>query len=611
MHTNRWLIRIGLLLGYVSITATLCTADADGTTPQFSALSSATRKAIDSRALQLPWQNNKIRAVDFGKNVAGWLVASTAMSPEEEFRRANEVYEAIVAGSRVVETPPAAADVLNELIDALPQRMRPQEFDFSLSVVDSTEWRVKSIGGGRLLISRAYLEALLANQNGGSARLAFVLGHELGHLCRNHCRRGYQLLRLQEELAKNGNGWLEDAALKKGLEQTADVNGKIVTFRFNRAQVRQADLFAIHLCRNAGVNIEDAHDVLRASALLEQQAVVGGEEEPQRSSTTPHGPERAPVQPLRRLKWLREEQDGIVPGPNYGLLEFDADDGSLQGVPEGGLVAGERAVVCIHGMESDLHIYRPLMRLLSAADEAQRVRVFGFQYPSDASLARIGRFLTRELERTCESARDIDFVCHSAGGLVFRYFAEVEHGEFRRAILQGTPNFGSDLAKLRPLLEARQFLGDLKLGYPTALEQAIIDGRGQISFDLQPESLFLTYLNRSAGRAIFPERYTVMRGKALKRRYVVLAEGGLVLARHQLKQQASKLRQSQLLRESVAAKIDLLRMPDEMTAGDLAVTLESALLPGAAAVKTYPLHHIELPTNRAVMAATVRILLEN
>ena len=610
MQTNRSLIRIGSLLFQFSITATLCAADARSATPQFSAMSSAARKDVDSHALELPWRNRKRKEVDFGKSVAGWLIARTAMSPEEEIRRAAEVYEAIVADTSVVETPREAEKILNKLIDALPQKMRPQAFDFSLSVVDSAEWGTRALGGGRLLIARPYLEALLADRKGGSAQLAFVLGHELGHLCRNHCRRGYQLLRLQEELAKHGNGWLKDAALEKSLGEAVDVTGKVVTFHFNQTQIRQADLFSIHLCRNVGINVEDALDVLRASALLDRRDGVESGQQLERGLPTAPGPDRALVQALRRLKWLREELDGIVPGPNHGLLEFDAANRTLQRVPDGHVAAGERAVVCIHGMESDLHIYRPLMRFLCDADEAQGARVFGFQYPSDASLARIGEFFVRELERTCESTRGIDFVCHSAGGLVFRYFAEVQQGEFRRAVLQATPNFGSDLAKLRPLLEAKQFLGDLKFGYPTALEQAITDGRGQISFDLQPESLFLTYLNRSAGRSVFPERYRVMRGKALKRRYVVLAEGGLVLARHQLSQQATKLRQSRLLRESVAAKIDLLRMPDEMSAGDLAVTLESAILPGVTSVQTYPLHHIELPTNRAVMAATMRILLE-
>ena len=121
-------------------------------------------------------------------------------------------------------------------------------------------------------------------------------------------------------------------------------------------------------------------------------------------------------------------------------------------------------------MESNREVYRLLLARLAADERAAQTRLFVFQYPNDDSLARSGRSLEPELRRVFASAAQTDFVCHSAGGLVFRYYAETRGGEFRRAIFLGTPHGGSNLARLRRLLEAVQFVGDLKLGYDQALQ---------------------------------------------------------------------------------------------------------------------------------------------
>jgi hypothetical protein len=117
--------------------------------------------------------------------------------------------------------------------------------------------------------------------------------------------------------------------------------------------------------------------------------------------------------------------------------------------------------------------------------------------------------------------------------LVFRDYAEVENGTFHRAYFLGTPHRGSDLASLRSLLEASQFIGDLKLGYDGALQKAILDGHGQISIDLQPDSLFLSHLNASRDN-LNRERYVIYRGQVFSRTRVVVLKAAVDAARASL-----------------------------------------------------------------------------
>jgi hypothetical protein len=256
-------------------------------------------------------------------------------------------------------------------------------------------------------------------------------------------------------------------------------------------------------------------------------------------------------------------------------------------------------------MESSLGVYLPLMKRLAADPSGEEFRILGFQYPNDESLSRSGKFLRREMQRVCASASHIDFVCHSAGGLVFRQYAEIERGEFQHVYFQGTPHRGSDLAALRSLLEAVQFMGDLKLGYDGALKQAILDGHGQISIDLEPDSLFLTYLNSprdNPGR----DRYLIYRGQALTRARAVLLKAAVDAARASL-DRTIKNDNSTVTKFSRAA-LEKVLVPAEITSGDLAVTLESATLDGVEIIHTHSLRHTELPRDPAVIDHLVKLL---
>src|SRR5262249_54178942 len=101
----------------------------------------------------------------------------------------------------------------------------------------------------------------------GPAALAFILARELGHIGLEHCCRGWQRLAVEEELRQEVKGhkagWVRDV-LQTGIV----ASGKLVHFLYSRDQEYEADLFALHLCRNAGLKPDEGLDGLRLLARL-------------------------------------------------------------------------------------------------------------------------------------------------------------------------------------------------------------------------------------------------------------------------------------------------------------------------------------------------------
>jgi pimeloyl-ACP methyl ester carboxylesterase len=567
------------------------------------------RDRIDSNSLSLPTESHRARNREFYGDIAGWAIARTPFSQQEERRWASRMHAEVLKRSAAVETPKAAEVILQKLVETLPSRMRPRDWDFELTVLDkSASSAVFTIGGGYLYITRSYYDSLVEHKEGSSDRLAFVLAHQLGHICRNHNRRGYRLLRLQEELEDEIDSRVDRDKYRKLLSKSVRLSGKLATFLYDREQAHTADLFALHLCRNAGYDVESGLDVLRCEANGDE---VPKPSAPQAQDDEPVGKRKRanPLTPRVRLRHLRRELDGIPGDPDYGLYRYDRSRGYFEKVEDGALADAKRGVVFLHGIESDITSQSALVRSLAREPAARDLVLLGFAYPDDDSLARSGKLLHNSLVRAGVDSQGFDFVCHSAGGLVFRYYAEIENGKFHRAIFQGTPHDGSNWAQLRPLLEAKQFVGDVPHGFPSAIEKALTDGKGQISFDLEPESLFLSYLNRSP-RPGLRQRYYIVRGHAISNPTALIIMKGVVFAlRQSLRRKVTAEYDSQLHRRGLRQWLSSIELPPEVTAGDLVVSLESAALEGVAGLKTYSVHHIELLDDPRVVADIQRILL--
>ncbi len=604
----------------------LSAADAHGAPPPAPPFDKTTRSTIDAAALKVPADSNPPEEFEFVGDVTGWMIANSGMPAEEEARLAGAVHDELLKQMPAAVTPPSAQQVFAQLVTSLPQSPPVGEFTFTLTVLDAPDKEAWTVGGGYVYISKSYLETLLADRKTDHDRLAFVLAHELGHICRKHTRRGYQLLRIQDAIDDEITRHVDRQRFETVLQLGVKVSGKVISFLYNREQEHRADLFALHLCRNVGFDQENALDALRGEVLkavpdvLERQNFDEPADPPdltrQRAlsdlpadAAATAARQRAPIPfVLRRLKRLRMERDGLVEGSQFGLYRLDRETGRFRPLREKSIPAGDNVLVFIHGIDSTFRIYRKMIEHFADDPQSAGWHILGFHYPNDDSLARSGLFLGNEIGRVCSSPENVNFICHSAGGLVLRYYAEAAGGTVNHAILQGTPNHGSDLAKLRTLLEVRQLARDARLGLPAAFDNVIADGRGQVAIDLEPGSLFLAYLeqlDRQEPRA----KYDVFRGRALSSTTAaLLLEGSLVGLRTSLERRLARESRHPLVKEAVHTWTSQLHVPREITSGDGAVTLESAALEGVAGIHTYPVHHIALLTNAEVIAEVSKIL---
>jgi len=281
-------------------------------------------------------------------------------------------------------------------------------------------------------------------------------------------------------------------------------------------------------------------------------------------------------------------------------MKYDADSENF--TPTDKAVNVNRAVIFIHGMEAKLDHFDTLLRATSGMPDAPLV--LGFQFPNDGSLCRAATRLKADINRTIPEATPIHFVCHSAGGLVCRHYKEVLDGRANSIIFLGTPHYGSDLAKLRAILELKQILTSFTPDIPETLERAILDGDGQITFDLQPNSLFLTGLNQ---QSLPRDGYVIVRGRAMVESQAQLLERGFSGALRLAKVGLLPLRFSDTGKRLIGTLEDL-SIPEEITEGDLAVTLESAALDGVTPIETVPLDHLKLIRDQAVAEQVVQWL---
>lgn len=163
-----------------------------------------------------------------------------------------------------------------------------------------------------------------------------------------------------------------------------------------------------------------------------------------------------------------------------------------------GAGAGRRPVVLVHGLDDPGKVW---MNLAPALDDAG-YGVWQMRYPDDQPILDSARLLRRELATLRASGIErLDLVAHSMGGLVSRELLtspELREGEplprVGRLIMLGTPNHGSELARLRALAEVRDQFADLLAGEFSWLGW-IFDGAGEAGLDLLPGSEFLRRLN--------------------------------------------------------------------------------------------------------------------
>jgi predicted Zn-dependent protease len=190
----------------------------------------------------------------------------------------------------------ASAPALDALLGRLASHWPENEYALAVAIVEADEPNAFALPGGQLLVTRALLEQA-ASEN----EVAFVLGHELGHLAGRDPLRalGRGLL---VRLALGALGGAEGASVAA----TAAALGER---SFSREQERAADRFALALVAAEYGHVAGAGDFLRRQA----EAAGGGAAARAASwlSTHPQSAERA-----RELERIAAERGW----PSEGVL---------------------------------------------------------------------------------------------------------------------------------------------------------------------------------------------------------------------------------------------------------------------------------------------------
>lgn len=173
------------------------------------------------------------------------------------------------------------------------------------------------------------------------------------------------------------------------------------------------------------------------------------------------------------------------------------------------IVAGDaqirNVVVLIHGLDDPGRVWQNLAPQLAQAGSD----VWLMNYPNDQPIVESTLLFFEELKSLRQHGISrVSIVAHSMGGLISRdlltnpeiaYMSQAKQDEVvpqvERLIMIGTPNHGSQMARLRFFSEVRDHFDRLIKGQFNGLG-FILDGAGEAKIDLLPGSLFLTELNK-------------------------------------------------------------------------------------------------------------------
>ncbi len=201
-------------------------------------------------------------------NQLRWLWRSMAGSEEEEIR-SEETVGREEAAEFLEQMPPAGDEELQRRVAAVGGRLAATQAAagrrFHFHVVEAPAANAFALPGGYIFVTRG-----LAELCGGDEEIAFLLGHEMGHVLSRHFAEG----RIAKTLL---------SALRAGRLAT-ELLGK----GYSRQQEQEADRIAVELALAAGLDGEGALRLLRHL----HQLAPGAPEFLQYFSTHPAAEER-------------------------------------------------------------------------------------------------------------------------------------------------------------------------------------------------------------------------------------------------------------------------------------------------------------------------------
>ena len=147
-------------------------------------------------------------------------------------------------------------------------------------------------------------------------------------------------------------------------------------------------------------------------------------------------------------------------------------------------------------------------------------------------------------------------------------------------MLLGAPNAGAHLAELKFLVDLARFAYDLTGGLSHAIARSLPEGRGEMTLDLLPDSLFLRWLGRSPRLAA---RYHIIYGEYLDGLRTFALRGAFSAARRLMEKNLFGPMGPGTWRALGLRLTANLHLPEEVVDGDLLVSRRAPSCPGPAA----------------------------
>ena len=588
-----------------------------------SSLNPDLKKKIDQIAKDQQSKNIAEKKFDFKGNVISWIISQTSITPEEERNESTILHKEIEKGGKIIDSPESLKQLFKKLVTNIPSYQKYWlETDYQIYLLDQADFKIFTNGGGFVYITKPVLNLVLQNNIQQSSLLAFFISHELGHIALGNTKKGFQLEEIQTELKRQVGLNIDNEILAAILKTAINPILSSAKFLYSQQQCLQADLFAIHLLRNCGFNLNDSLDALRILTVMQNPDFKEGKLVADKELGLGAKINQFfsfDTDPVMRLKRMLNEIDGTcdIDSDKFGLFKFDPDakdNDKTFSLCENNSVTGlNTSVVFMHGLRGNEKTFSEFVKVASLANELKGKDIFVFRYPNNQSLYRSGEFFSNEMKRVFKTSEKAVFICHSAGGLVFRYFSETQKGEFNKAFFLGTPNAGSEMIKLKFLLDINEFiLIGGKIGIPSAIRESIPEGGGEISSDLQSGSLFLSLLKSEGVGFKKQTSYTVFKssyasGVVNKAAIYGLETVFLPKLKAELLKRIEKI-SSPLIKKWAMQIVEKLQLPEEIKIGDLAVTLDSAKIDLAKEFKIDGVHHIGLLSDKKVIDQVLKEL---
>ena len=161
------------------------------------------------------------------------------------------------------------------------------------------------------------------------------------------------------------------------------------------------------------------------------------------------------------------------------------------------------------------------------------------------------------------------------------------------------------MTALKVLVDGAAFADNLRLGLSRVIGATVVEGKGDLMPDVQPDSLFLRHLGHDARLA---RRYHVVYGKYVSGKRVLGLWASFLVAKLALKKAIRDRADSVVVRASGLRLVDGLELTDEVLDGDLVVSVASAWLKGAGRQTATACHHQALKTDAGVMRTVAEFL---